>query len=469
MDQRSPITQNRFREREFFGSVNYSATAQTDYITTGCTTDPSLADWSLLIWARLDRLPYRFTPGRDHNLYSQQNGTGFGRSWLFYDRTNNNSLASFFGGVGTVSSYVGVRGWHRHVLTFNHSTSTITFYVDGVLISSHVVTIESATGFHVIANNKSAALGGMFGNIADVRFMNRKLTDDEISIEYTDGILDETDTDYHLNFSNAYGTTISDGSGNAKHATMTSGGIWQVFTPSQKKAYVRNQEYSLLGKATGVVGGTDYVDLVETTDPSTTDWTLSLWYNARRLPREVTIPGIAHNIYNQLNGSGTGLTWLLIRNTNHKLSTLLDGSGTAIESNYTMEKGLHCIHLTWDFTSHQLSFYVNGKCCGRNTVVIPSADGNHRLLDNKIIQGPADGYITETRFYTRKFADAEVDLDYFKNIRDSANLRYELLFSDGSGTVVSDSSGSGRNGTITGATWSDNVASKPREPIAILR
>jgi hypothetical protein len=184
---------------------------------------------------------------------------------------------------------------------------------------------------------------------------------------------------------------------------------------------------------------------------------------------KVVIPGIAQNIYNQQNGAGTGLTWLLVRNTNHKLSTLLDGSGTALESNYTVKRGWQYIHLSYDVTTQQLSFYVNGKCVGRNTVAIPSATGAHRILCNKLVEGPADGYVTEVRFYTRKFSDAEVDADYFNNERDLTNLRYELLFTEGSGFSVADTSGNGRNGTITSATWSDNVFSSPREPISIAR
>lgn len=470
MTQRSTASR-RLSERNQTYSIK-STNLTSMHIDVNTDFDPSSGDWSLFLYMKFDRAPYQFTPANDHNIYSQQNGTGQGRSWLFLDRTNGNKLATFFGGSGTVFNHVVDQGaWHLYTVVYVKASNSLSLYVDGSLKSTvNPPNIESANGVHVLCNNKINT-GGIYGNICGAYLITKACTAAQIQDEYFSGDHAQLSqfVNYGLPFSDGSGTKITDTSGNGRHGTLT-GGTWvtdtmfklrptNVVTKSPQTAQQRmirkNGNYSFKSVATGLIAANDYVTITgETTDPATTDWTVSLWYFCSRLPTEVSAIPRAQNIYNQLDGTGTGLTWLLIRNSNNCLSTLLDGTGTARQFSYFMSHGWHYIHLTYNKTTHDVKCYVNGIAVGvQNINIAAGATGSHRLMANKVPQGPADGNVAEARFYTREFSATDVANDYYGDKRSADSLRYELLFNDGSGPTVVDSSGNGRNGTITAGSW----------------
>lgn len=209
-------------------------------------------------------------------------------------------------------------------------------------------------------------------------------------------------------------------------------------------------------------GAGDYVDVaLEQFDPSGGNFSVSMWAKLNVTPYNGH-PANDTNFYSQQNGaSGTGRTWLFVDRATNKLATFLRGSGDL--TSYIVPEGQwnHYV-ITYRTSGTTVNIYANGVVVGTFTITPTSATGSHRIGQNKSNTAKFYGNITQVRFYGRELSFTDVQNDYFSNIVDRTSLRYELLFSDGSGTTVTDSSGNSKNGTLNGSSWSAEVPFKIR-------
>lgn len=195
--------------------------------------NPSGQPWTLCLSYYATHLP--LGGFNDYNLYSQQDGTGTGRSWLYVDYTNNKLSTYLNGSTQNFSQTVSKFTWYRLCLTRNSSTGAVTLYVNGVSSGAVTPTVTNSTGVHVIGNNKSALNGGAGGLITNVAFYNYAFSATEALNEHLNpNAVSNANLMYSLMMTNGSGTTVSDNSGNARNATLTSVN-WDSRVPSKAR------------------------------------------------------------------------------------------------------------------------------------------------------------------------------------------------------------------------------------------
>ena len=167
-------------------------------------------------------------PTYNMQLYSQQDGTGTGRSFLTSPLVGGN-ISSAFGGLSYSSGFypnLNVFQWIHLVKTGTTLlTSSITFYRDtnqGATFNSGSVpalSIESATGNHVIGASKGLNRN-FWGYIGPVRFFSRALPAGDIANIVAGNNFDRSDLEYEYLFTETSGTTCYDSSGNNVNGTL---------------------------------------------------------------------------------------------------------------------------------------------------------------------------------------------------------------------------------------------------------
>lgn len=239
-------------------------------------------------------------------------------------------------------------------------------------------------------------------------------------------------------------------------------------TAASQRLSIRNFPNSLLTTADA-----DYVQSGVTTNPTATDLTVLIWTRPLFAPNQPNgfSPNNSHYFYGQQAGGGTGRNWLFISNTlqsgnrNDYLSSNLGGVESL--STFRVQAGqLYLIGLTYDHTAHTLKLYANGANVATSTRTAESAAGNHILLQQQSLGGNKERqYFDQYLFFNRLLTDQEISDYYYLNIFDSTSLRCWYKVDEGSGTSLTDSSGNGLTGTISGTTWQTSNSFVPRTAI----
>jgi len=227
---------------------------------------------------------------------------------------------------------------------------------------------------------------------------------------------------------------------------------------TQPRLQTREMNYSILYPN----GSGDYIDIaLEQFDPNSGNCSLTMWAKLDVVPKDGT-PANDANLYSQQNGgAGTGRTWLYIDRLNNKLSTFINGSTN--NTSFIVQQGQWNYYaLTYRTSGTTVNVYANGVVVGVFTITPTSATGSHRIGQNKTDTAKFYGNIAQTRFYTRELSASDIQNDYYYAIVDRTSLDYEFLYSNGSGTTITDSSGNNKNGTLNGGAWSTEVPLKIR-------
>lgn len=116
------------------------------------------------------------TGGSTRSIYSQNDGTGTGRSILGIQ--NNGQLTSFLGGNNTTGTTDTVDG-KFHVLTYRHNTVTnvLRCYVDGALQATQTRNVEAANGAWVFGANKNSNGNFYDGDIGETFMLPGEVSD----------------------------------------------------------------------------------------------------------------------------------------------------------------------------------------------------------------------------------------------------------------------------------------------------
>jgi hypothetical protein len=116
-------------------------------------------------------------------------------------------------------------------------------------------------------------------------------------------------------------------------------------------------------------------------------------------------------------------------------------------------------HIVGQKTSTALQIYVDGisKASTPNTGTIAYTQGTGLFIGKHGNGGTIYdfvGSIDDVRIYNRALSNQEV-LDLYNNTSTviSNGLQFQYALNEGSGTIATDASGNGNNGTISGATW----------------
>jgi hypothetical protein len=114
-------------------------------------------------------------------------------------------------------------------------------------------------------------------------------------------------------------------------------------------------------------------------------------------------------------------------------------------------------HVVALYDGTNVKIFVNGVLAGSTTTsdgALASSQGSTWVFDG---QRNALG-----RIWSRGLTDAEAQALYFDNVAPRDDLEVEYLFATGSGATLYDTSGNGRNATITSGTWGTDVPMKAR-------
>jgi len=168
-------------------------------------------------------------------------------------------------------------------------------------------------------------------------------------------------------------------------------------------------------------------------------------------------------------GSGTTAPyWYVALRTGNYLLRYQDSGEDRLVSSPQKPNVFTHIAVIADKTNMNIRLYVNGTLVG--TQVVTSFETP--LLSQKLSIGflaggvSLNGIVDEPRLWNRVLTSNEISDLCFKNSVPLTGLIGEWLFNEGSGTTAKDSSGSGNNGTISGAIYTSDVPTKPRTIIS---
>lgn len=119
------------------------------------------------------------------------------------------------------------------------------------------------------------------------------------------------------------------------------------------------------------------------------------------------------------------------------------------------------IVLTYDSTSGVCNLYLNGTLFDTSTNAVTFTHGTIGIGT----PSSAIDKVSDYRVFSRVLTSTEVDSLYSNPSSNPTNLVAWWKMDEGAGTVVTDSSGNGNNGTITNATYTSDTPSKARKEV----
>lgn len=190
----------------------------------------------------------------------------------------------------------------------------------------------------------------------------------------------------------------------------------------------------------------------------TDSFTLATW------AKITDVHGTHTPLWDKLSSFGTyrlglnsdGKLYLQIRESDNTIHTVTADEFHNPEGKWT--------HFSATYNNTDIKLYINGKVVGSGTFTGADIGATGHALQlghatNNAIW--ADAYFSDSKIWSRALSEDEMADLYYDGVYSETDLELEVLFTDGDGTTVTDSSGNGRNGTITGsATWSTSVPSK---------
>ncbi len=208
-----------------------NTTGSNQSIDTPVVFDPSTTDWTINLWLYPTATGVDMSYGM--NIYSQNDGTGTGRTWLSSQLGNGNYTSTVITGGGQTD--FGVQpiknAWQMVTMVYTLSTTTMKFYFNGSLASTTAAfPIQSATGTHRIGASKGAAGTRCFnGNIGPVMVFTRAILDAELATIYSSNAFTATNQALYYPMLQASGD-VQDFSGNANNGTLINSAAWSAIT-----------------------------------------------------------------------------------------------------------------------------------------------------------------------------------------------------------------------------------------------
>ncbi|MBV6627277.1 MAG: DUF4114 domain-containing protein [Rivularia sp. (in: Bacteria)] len=390
-------------------------------------------------------------------VLQQKNGTGTGRSWLFY-HNDSETLGTFLGGSNLFTQNTVSKGvWHHAAVVYDGTT--LYLYLDGKQEASNVRSLESSDGDFIVGNSKDFS-SPWEGEVDELRIWNVARTQDEIQDNLTkklNGTQNGLVAYYNFNEYSVDGTTINDVSENA------------TFNNGDNNNFTDSIDFA---NAVSLDGTNDYVEIPNTDDlefgtesftveawvyddPNSTDW----WNNA-----------VSKKGGNSTNGTDSG--WTLRINGDDKPQFFL-GDGTSrvdANSNTALREG-EWYHLAGvvDRNTGEAYLYVNGELQPEATQSITGLgsinSGNSLKIGNWDALSSNNfwhGKVDEVRIWNTARTQAEIQENLYQKLEGSeGNLvaYYNFDSDSASGNTISDLTDNGNNGTLTNGNGNNIVES----------
>ncbi len=164
-----------------YGNAINLDSSLTQYLRTSYKPDFVSSGFSAEVWFRTT------TTGQNMYLLNQWGSGGTGNaSWGIYVYNDNLNGYVYDGsssyGISVPFSSYADGNWHHAVLTFDGTT--VSFYVDGILIGSTNGVCQISTNYDITLGRTANDVYEWNGDVDEARFYNRALTSDEVSNLY---------------------------------------------------------------------------------------------------------------------------------------------------------------------------------------------------------------------------------------------------------------------------------------------
>ena len=310
---------------------------------------------------------------------------------------------------GTITS----GGWHLVTATFDGTTGKL--YLDGAVIASDTFTAPAITNFPLYIGTYYGGGSGWKGSIDDVRLYSRALTSTEVA-----GLIGPPDTSPPTAPLNVLATTFSSTQINVTWSAATDNVGVAGYRIFRNGTQVGSTATALSYPDTGLAPSTQYTYTVVAFDaagnasaPSSGSTATTLTPDTTPPSVSITAPAANATVSNTVTVSATATDNVAVNDVRFQLDGVNLGADLTA-SPYTIQ---------WDTTTA-----TNGT--HTLTAIAKDTSGNSATssaitvtVNNTVTGPPTQGLI-----------------GYWN-------------FDEGTGTVAHDTSGSGYNGTVNGATW----------------
>lgn len=438
---------NRMEQRTFTTCNVFNGTSSQGVLTTNPTT--ATVNWTVTAWIKptLPSSSMIFFNGNNTNGWGIGIGNGAGGS--------GSKLVGLSGTIAWINGGPTLTdGVWQHVALTRRNTRWF-LYLNGVETdsgSTATVNLTTAGKASVGMQFSGANVPGIFytGQIDFLRVWNVSLSKGQIFDNYT---YDLVPPGCVLELE---GTSGVDTSGNAVNATYTNTTTTTSNTSANVTRTAVSNRFKLrdMGTCLSFDGNTDYVTVTDNAVDLSV-FTYAAWVKTR-VNKEHTVRGDSKS-------SGTRAPKLKI-NVAGTLNLVEQGVNNMATSTGVVPLGVWThIALTYD-ASGNYAFYINAVQCGTGTNLRSFQFGDLYVGASPDVGEDFSGLIDDFRVYGQALSATEISNIYLLG-KSATNPTLWLKFDEGSGTTANDSSGNGYNGTITNATYSTNVALKPRTAV----
>ncbi|MDA2936235.1 hypothetical protein MYX06_03390 [Patescibacteria group bacterium AH-259-L05] len=218
-----------------------------------------------------------------------------------------------------------------------------------------------------------------------------------------------TDLVGHWKFNESSGTTVTDSSGKLNTGTATDADPVSADTSTPPSV----ETTALFSNARHFDGTDDYIDLPSVLDPSTTDFTIELWFNVDALGK-TTDQNILTQEDDTTAGTG-GQAWLFINDSGNAGATD-DVIASYLGGAYT-DTGVVPTAGSWYYgaltkSGTTIKIYINGELKVTGTQTTEVSDGGLRIGLSKSDTGAFDGVIDNASIYNVAKTAEQIRLDY---------------------------------------------------------
>ena len=400
----------------FNGSNDYAR------ISTNSGINPANIDFTAETWFKIDALD-----GTQH-LMQQLTNNGTGRTWLGVK--SSGTLYTWLGGSNLEGSTVISEGqWHHAAVSYAKDSSTLSLYLDGVLVASDVRSIESSEGDLVLGINKNLNGAYLDGALDETRLWLETRSQDTLQQHMNLSVLadNETNLAFHFQYDQDSGTSLND-SKNAYTAVFNSSIVLADSNSGQMLSLDGNGDYVEVSNYAGVTG--------------TSARTVEAWIRTTAYKDAIVSWGI----------KSSGQKWIMRVDSNGYLRTeVADGHITG--DVFIADGAWHHVAVSLDDDGSpnisEAKLYVDGVLNNTQSVSTQSID----TADTGTVQIGQDqhnryfaGDIDDVRIWDDVRSQAEIEANMSSRLNgDEANLTAYYHFENGD---ASDASGNNYNGAL---------------------
>jgi len=391
--------------------------------------------------------------------FRNNGGEGLGLSFRMNSGQVNDTV---IGSTVDVSSKISDGVWHHVVVIINRSSNTASFYFDGDDIGSSGSVIAGS-----FSNTDSLGIGASgVGNekvpsgftLDDVRIYNRALSAPDVYKLYSGGVatrkgLSDSDLIGYWSLNEGAGTQAQDGSTQKNDATFVNGPTWAQGKRNGAVQFTSASSQYLSPKTI----------LISEADMFSKGLTLSAWIKTSNSSDQGIIGQSSSMSYSIFSNGGiyvdSGQPRMVAYEPGDNYYSALAGTNVA-------DNKWHHVAGTFSASDQKMRIYIDGVLEDTSTHVFVDMPVPTYAVIGAVLKDTNpqyfDGLIDDVRAYDRALTATEISKLY-EETEGTFNSSQNNQLTDGlvgmwsfngpdvSGSTVYDRSGSGNNGTITGA------------------